>query len=83
MKKSKQRLGWTQIINFLNKNRVIIVKVILQKQSPRGVLLKNVFLEVSQNSQENTCARVVFLIKLQVGAMKLCLKRDFGTGGFL
>ena len=24
---------------------------------------KNVFLEISQNSQENTCARVSFLIK--------------------
>ena len=32
----------------------------------RGVLLKKVFLEISQNSQENTCARVSFLIKLQV-----------------
>ena len=30
-----------------------------------GVLSKNVFLEISQNSQENTCARVSFLIKLQ------------------
>ena len=27
--------------------------------------VKNVFLKVSQNSQENTCARVSFLIKLQ------------------
>ena len=26
---------------------------------------KNVFLEISQNSQENICARVSFLIKLQ------------------
>ena len=26
---------------------------------------KGVFLEISQNSQENTCARVSFLIKLQ------------------
>ena len=31
----------------------------------RGVLEKKVFLEISQNSQENTCARVSFLIKLQ------------------
>ena len=27
--------------------------------------VKNVFLEISQNSQENTCARVCFLTKLQ------------------
>ena len=31
----------------------------------RGVLCERVFLEISQNSQENTCARVSFLIKLQ------------------
>ena len=27
--------------------------------------IKKVFLKISQNSQENTCARVAFLIKLQ------------------
>ena len=27
--------------------------------------VKNVFLEILQNSQENTCARVSFLMKLQ------------------
>ena len=31
----------------------------------RGVLWKKVFLEISQNSQENTCARVSCLTKLQ------------------
>ena len=31
----------------------------------RGVLCKKVFLEISQNSQENTCTIVSFLIKLQ------------------
>ena len=30
-----------------------------------GVLYKKVFLEISQNSQENNRARVSFLIKLQ------------------
>ena len=30
-----------------------------------GVLLKKVFLEILQNSQQNTCARDPFLIKLQ------------------
>ena len=29
-----------------------------------GVLLEKVFLETLQNSQENTCAKVSFLIKL-------------------
>ena len=31
-----------------------------------GCSLKTVFLEIWQNSQENTCLRVSFLIKLQV-----------------
>ena len=30
-----------------------------------GVLSEKVFLEISQNSQENTCARASFLIELQ------------------
>ena len=32
----------------------------------RGVLWKKVFLEISQNSQENTYAKVSFLMKLQI-----------------
>ena len=28
--------------------------------------VKKVFLEISQNSQENTCAKVFYLIKLQL-----------------
>ena len=35
-----------------------------QKQ-PQEVLCNNMFHEISQNSQKNTCARVSFLIKLQ------------------
>ena len=34
------------------------------------VLCKNVFLEISQNSQENTCGRVSFLIKLPATLLK-------------
>ena len=33
--------------------------------------VKKVFLKVSQNSQENTCARVSFLTKMQVSAKRL------------
>ena len=36
------------------------------------VFYKNVFLEISQNSQENTCARVSFLIKLQASRTQAC-----------
>ena len=31
----------------------------------RGVLWYKVFLEMSQSSQENTCARASFLVKIQ------------------
>ena len=36
----------------------------------RRVLLEKVFLEISQNSQENTRARASFLVKLQASACK-------------
>ena len=42
----------------------------LQKSKDRSGLLKRVFLEILQNSQENTCTKVSFLIKLQVSALK-------------
>ena len=43
--------------------------------STKGVLLKKVFLEISQSSLENNCARVSFLIKLQSSSLQLYLKR--------
>ena len=36
--------------------------------------VKKVFLEISQNSQENTCARVSFFIKLQGSACQFIKK---------
>ena len=43
---------------------------------------KNMFLKISQISQENTCVRVSFLIKLLVLAFNF-IKKDFGTVVFL
>ena len=40
------------------------------------------FLNISQNSQESTCTRVSFFIKLQTSGLQLYLKRDSGTGVF-
>ena len=37
--------------------------------------MKKVFLEISENSQENTCATVSFLIKLQAARATLLKKR--------
>ena len=44
--------------------------------------VKKVFLEISQNPQENNCARVS-LIKLQGLSLQLYLKIDSGGGVFL
>ena len=35
-----------------------------QEAATRGILLKKVFLKISQNSQENTCARFSFFNKV-------------------
>ena len=37
----------------------------------RGVLWKKMFLEISQNLQKNTCAKVSFLIKLQALGLQI------------
>ena len=52
----------------------------------RGVLWEKVFLKISQNSRENTCARDSSLIKLQplqAWGLQLYKKRDSGLGVFL
>ena len=33
--------------------------------------VKKMFLEISKNSLENACARISFLVKLQVGGLQL------------
>ena len=45
--------------------------------------VKKLFLEISQNPEENTWAGVSFSMKLQVSGLQLCLKRDPDTGVFL
>ena len=42
------------------------------RSSRPEVFLKKVSLEISQNSQKNTCARVSFLIKLQASGQSMC-----------
>ena len=48
-----------------------------------SVKKQKVFLEISQNSHENTGAIVSFLIKLQTEACSVVKKRDSGTDVFL
>ena len=50
----------------------------------RWTSAKKVLLKISQKSQQNACARLCFLIKLQkVKRVKKVLKRDSDTGVFL
>ena len=53
------------------------------RSSHRGCSVRKGVLRNLQNSQENTCARVSFLIKLQGWYLQLYLKRDSGLGVFL
>ena len=48
-----------------NSNTLAICSFYQTEAVNGDVLQKKVFLEISQNSQEYTCARVSFLIKLQ------------------
>ena len=66
---------WADIEKFSQNNTsVLLVCIVTNFQLPepatRGILCKKVLLEISQNSQENTCARVSFLIKLQASGKK-------------
>ena len=42
-----------------------IFKIIAPEAVTRRCSIEKVFLEISQNSQENSCAKVSFLVKLQ------------------
>ena len=57
---------------ILTKYWELVIK--LSQAVARGCSVKKVFLDISQNSQENTCARVSFLIKLQVEACNFIKK---------
>ena len=53
----------------------VILAIFRKFLNPEAVVercsVKKVFLETSQHSQENTCARVSFLIKLQASALQI------------
>ena len=54
-------------VDIKPKNSVKLSGITLDTEAAtRGVLLKRVFLEISQNSQEDTCVRESFSIKLQM-----------------
>ena len=60
---SHTKIDFIWVIKIVKTVKLIDTKY--SEAATRGVLYKKVFLKISQNSQENTCARVSFLIKLQ------------------
>ena len=68
-------------INFVTKDarRILLShKVIINKRS----FTRKLFLKILQYSQENTCVRISFLIKMQVFRPPALLKRNSNTGVF-
>ena len=65
-------------------NRTVFNNFNIQCVIDIGVLYKKVFLEISQNSQENICARVSFLIKLHASGLRLAtlLKKRLWCGAY-
>ena len=51
--------------NFIIFKGFPITRKSIKEAATRGVLQEKVFLEILQNSQENTCTRVSFFTKLQ------------------
>ena len=60
---------------ILDKKKSNLTNTLLTEAVVRRCSVKKVFLEMSQNSQKNTCARVSFLIKLQAPPATLLKKR--------
>ena len=77
-----------QFMNYLVRrnicNMVICQSVLKQRTEAvaQRCSFKNLFLEISQNSQENSCARASFLMKLQVKANNF-IKKETDTDVFL
>ena len=63
-------------------NRVLTTVLAVSKAEAvfRRCSVKKMFLEISQNLQENTCVRVSFFMQLQPATL---LKKKLGTGVFL
>ena len=70
--KWEQKLKSTRLIILFCYTDVIKLEAVIQR-----CFVKKVFLEISQNSQESTCASVSFLIKLQALLKKKLWHRYF------
>ena len=64
-------------LSKINESNGEIATILPEAATRSGVLGKKVFLELLLNSQENTCARVSFLIKLQAPGGYFCILHYF------
>ena len=53
------------MLKIIKSSDIALVNNILEEAVAQRCSVKKLFLEISQNSQGNTCAKVSFLIKLQ------------------
>ena len=77
---------WPNVSGVSGETELIFLVSFSSQQSEavaRTYSVKKVFLKISQNSEENTCTRVSFLIKLKASGLQLYKKRDSSTGFFL
>ena len=65
LKKFRPKYYKRFLVNILKNLSIYNNFLHISKAATRGVLWKKVFIEILQNSQENICARVSFLITLQ------------------
>ena len=61
----------TNLQKITHEKEIVSSKSIKREAVAKRCSVKKVFLKISQNSQENTCARVSFLIKLQAWGLQL------------
>ena len=67
--------SWTFCFTLLETSSIHQTEAVTRRWS-----VIKVFLKFLQNSQENSCTRVSFLIKLQTWGLQLYYKRDSSTG---
>ena len=65
-------------MNFKWVTKFVFAEAVVPRCSVKKVVLK-----ILQNSQENTCAKVPFLITLQGSGLQICENRGSGIGVFL
>ena len=64
LRKDKTKINKNVLIECQKQKSICILKDLIDRSSHWKCSVDKVFLEISQNSQENTCARASFLIKL-------------------